>query len=272
MSVGPTKAPVPMERPDSLISVKVAFIAAVFLPIWSLEYLGLHNSNLIVALIASLAACGVAFGVWYMISKKATERWSEFLPFIVAIIALVAALLVAQSKSTAMEFVKNGRAWFTISPALLLLAFGIVRAAEHGRSACGIGGERFSGPGFQCPRCQQTSCGQHWVAARLRCTNCEEQDTPWLSLLAPSWWDPRIGPTTNQGMCISCNSTPQSPNVFQERRDMRQCQKCGAIQCRWCWDLNNGRCPKCSWTMPDLPAPLGGAFGSWAQGGARIGR
>jgi hypothetical protein len=255
----PPSAPVVVEKPDSFASVKCAYIVAAFVPIWALQYLGLHSSNIVLAIIASLVACGIAYGLWTMLWKSPSGRWSELIPFFTAVAALVAGLIVAKSKGGfTNEVAAQQQALLTLIPAALLGTLGFAKTLEQGRSTCAVGREKFSGSGFVCPRCQQVCCDRHWSSARLRCANCEDQETPWLSMLGDSWWDSRIGPTVRQGVCGSCNSTPQAENVFQVRRDMRQCQNCGALQCRWCWDLNNGRCPGCSWVMPDLPANISG--------------
>jgi hypothetical protein len=270
----PVQAPPPptlvVEKPETYASIKTAYVVAAFVPMWALQYLGLHSSSIVFAIVAALAACVVAFGLWSMLWKTPSGRWSELLPFITTLAALVAGLLVARLKLGSPGIIAGQQqAYLTIIPAVALGFVGIARALEQNRSVCAIGGERFSGTRFVCPRCQQVCCNQHWVAARFRCTNCEEQETPWLSMLGDSWWDERIGPTVRQGICVSCNSTPQSQNVFQVRRDMRECQKCGSLQCRWCWDLNNGKCPKCSWAMPQLPANLHG--GQAARKGGKVG-
>jgi hypothetical protein len=256
----PPSPPPIVERPDTFASIKVAYVVSTFVPIWALQYLGLQSSSWIVALIVSLVgSCGIALGLWYMLWKTSPGRFSELIPFFTTLVALLAGLMVAGSKSgLTVEAAAGRESLLTITPAALVGALGFARMFEQRRSVCAIGGERFAGQSLLCPRCQQVCCQHHWVAARMRCTNCEEQETPWLSMLNDSWWDERIGPTVRQGTCVSCNSTPQAPNVFQVRRDMRECRKCGALQCRWCWDLNNGRCPKCSWVMPDLPANLRG--------------
>jgi hypothetical protein len=255
-------APPPaVEKTETYIFVKTAYAVAAFLPICALQYLGLHRSSIGVAILISAIACGVAYGFWVLLWKTSSSRLSELIPFVTALVALVTGLMIAQSKTglTVEVAARPQQALLTLIPAAILGFLGFASAFEQSRGNCAIGGERFSGPRLVCPRCQQVCCSRHWVAARVRCTNCEDQETPWLSMLGDSWWDERTGPTVRQGMCVSCQSTPQAQNVFQVRRDLRECKKCGNLQCRWCWDLNNGRCPKCSWVMEDLPASLRGS-------------
>lgn len=247
-----TVAPV-VEKAESFVFVKVVYAIVAFLPIWIIQYLGLHSGNLGLAMLSSLIACAIAFGLWFFVQSAASARWSESIPFATSLAALTTAKLTVDFKDGAGH---GGLGWLTTLPAFILAAAVVARALQQRRLVCGIGGERFTGLQFTCPRCGLVSCLDHWVTERVRCMNCEEQDTPWLALLGNVWWDERAGSSIKQGSCASCRSTPQSPDVFRERRDIRKCQRCGSLQCRWCWDLNNGECVGCGWSMPELPPAI----------------
>jgi hypothetical protein len=117
-------------------------------------------------------------------------------------------------------------------------------------------------PSFACPRCHQTICARPecWIARQFRCEGCREREV----VLFPDderWWRARVGSRLSNGTCSVCLRPANE-------RDLRACGQCPWPMCTRCWDLQNGRCVKCDWIMPDLPEelrPFLNAFGGAAD-------
>lgn len=139
--------------------------------------------------------------------------------------------------------------WF--APVLALIVSGIVVGfGSLGSKKCSLCGRRLRGRvAFACPRCGLTVCDHTcWVFEASRCRLCEQNRVP---IFTPDgrWWDRQLGPRSQHGRCLLC----QSP---AEEVDLRACRKCGRTQCRECWDSANGQCSRCQWTIEDLPESL----------------
>src|SRR5262249_25282585 len=101
-----------------------------------------------------------------------------------------------------------------------------------------------------CPRGgEHWVCAQCWLAERFRCKDCEEFRTPLLALNDEEWWTERLRNRLRAGSCYVCRRDASE-------RDLRKCGHCTGAMCLRCWDLENGRCAKCSWVMPGLPEAL----------------
>ena len=105
-------------------------------------------------------------------------------------------------------------------------------------------------PSFGCPRCHQTICARPecWIGRHFRCEACDLREV----VLFPDderWWRARVGPRVSKGACSVCFTEAHE-------RDLRACGQCPWPMCKRCWDLQNGRCVKCDWLMPDLPHEL----------------
>jgi len=101
-----------------------------------------------------------------------------------------------------------------------------------------------------CPRCQQDVCMRPgcWEGRLLRCSRCHKLEV----VLFPDqegWWTVRTGRRLTEGQCDSCYREAQEA-------DLRECGNCHWPMCRRCWDYHNGQCPRCRWTMPNLPPQL----------------
>src|SRR5262249_20589858 len=99
---------------------------------------------------------------------------------------------------------------------------------------------------FDCPRCGKLVCEQGcWNFESCRCRECEESNVPLLRA-ERSWWDRQTGPRVRQGRCQLCLTQA-------EKTDLRTCRRCGRLYCRSCWDVANGQCRSCLWTIPGIP-------------------
>src|SRR4029450_13535206 len=63
------------------------------------------------------------------------------------------------------------------------------------------------------------------------------------------WWFVRLGPRLAGGRCLRCKRDAGEC-------DLRPCGQCPWAMCTQCWDLENGRCMRCHWRIPDLPESL----------------
>lgn len=104
---------------------------------------------------------------------------------------------------------------------------------------------------FKCPRCGQTVCAAPgcWSSRHLRCTSCLEREVVLFPARGDDWWNEQFDLRVSSGVCDSC---------YKEARetDLRACGECPLLMCRRCWDHHNGRCTRCRWHIPDLPARL----------------
>ena len=138
-----------------------------------------------------------------------------------------------------------------LAPLIACLVSAAVVGVRRARSKrCGLCNRRLgSTVAFACPRCGLLVCDQTcWVFEYSRCRLCEQNRVPVFSADG-RWWDRQLGPRSQQGRCQLC-MTPAG------EADLRNCRKCGRPQCRECWDLANGQCNRCQWTVEDLPEAL----------------
>jgi hypothetical protein len=118
------------------------------------------------------------------------------------------------------------------------------------RRRCGLcNGSLVSTLAFECPRCGLEVCEKRcWSFETLRCKLCLQNEVP-IFTADGRWWDRQLGPRFDQDRCRLCLAEPNDA-------DLRTCRKCGRPQCRSCWDMSNGRCVQCNWTLEDVPPRL----------------
>lgn len=151
-------------------------------------------------------------------------------------------------------FSAEGDPWTVwLAPLVAALSAAMVVAIRTmGKRRCELCNRRISSNAvlFQCPRCglQVSDHAECWVHEELRCRLCVENQVPIL----PSdrrWWDRNLGPRVNQGRC-------QVTMEDAETADLRACPHCGRLQGTFAWDMKNGQCARCNWTIEDLPERL----------------
>ena len=151
-------------------------------------------------------------------------------------------------------FSAEGDPWTVwLAPLVAGLSAGMVVAIQTmGKRRCELCNRRISSNAvlFQCPRCglRVSDHGECWVHEELRCRLCVENQVPVL----PSdrrWWDRNLGPRVAQGRC-------QVTMEDAETADLRACPHCGRLQGTFAWDMKNGQCARCGWTIEDLPERL----------------
>jgi len=124
-----------------------------------------------------------------------------------------------------------------------------IRLRER-RRRCELCRQQLTPASYQCARCDRMICGRPrcWVAQYGRCSDCEKHQVP-IFPFCNGWWHKRLGPRTDSGRCLKCERDAREC-------DLRRCDRCPWLMCTRCWDQENGRCPRCLWTMPDLPESL----------------
>lgn len=206
-----------------------------------IQFVGALQGQWIGLLCGSLLA-GVSFGLIAFFEVDLPGIWVPLvLPTSSSLIAIALVFLGSPGKPWQL--------W--LAPVCACLVSAIIIGIQRAHSKrCGLCNRRLgSAVAFPCPRCGLLVCDQTcWVFEYSRCRLCEQNRVPIFSPDA-RWWDRQFGPRSQHGRCQLC-LTPA------EETDLRSCRNCGRPQCRECWDLANGQCSRCQWTVEDLPEAL----------------
>ena len=121
-----------------------------------------------------------------------------------------------------------------------------IRLRER-RKRCELCRHPLTRTSYQCARCDRMICGRPscWVAEYHRCSDCEKHQVR-IFPSCEGWWHKRLGPRIDSGRCLKCARDSREC-------DLRRCGRCPWLMCTQCWDMENGCCIRCRWTMPDLP-------------------
>ncbi len=195
-----------------------------------------------VALVAALLLSVAVTLLWVHFELSEGKLWLP--PLVVTLTSLCAVLVVEFS-------LRRGFAvWFC--PLLALIGSAVTTAVlQRSRARCNLCNRRLATQAlvFHCPRCSQEVCEETcWSFEHRRCQLCLEQRVPVLPS-AEGWWARTTGPRSRHGRCQICLGSP-------EQVDLRACPHCRRVQCRDCWDFNNGECSRCATPLPELPASL----------------
>lgn len=200
--------------------------------------------------LAGIVMTLLSYGLWQLREEISSQVWDQYAPAVIAFAGLgigsLLRLLIFEKSQTSIsweDIVAICLSLMTSGGVILLKRRRVMdkchrcqNPLEKDRQLCPRGGEH-----WVCNRC--------WLADRVRCKDCESLKTPWLQLEDENWWLSRLGSRIRGGHCYSCRR-----NAVEY--DLRQCGRCTVATCIRCWDLENGRCSKCGWVMPDLPEPL----------------
>lgn len=213
---------------------------AVFVAIFFVSFL-IQIGSALAGVILAVIGAGVASVASYLLMRRV---WKQ--PSVVPIL-----LAGASSLAGALSVLGSSR-----EPTLSLLFAPLAAVATSsmcwwldGRAAnirtCALC-RRPSQLLFQCPRCRQTICDNLdcWDFQHPRCQRCAETGV----LLLPddqNWWRGTFAAAPVGAQCRSC--------LCQTADLLFACPRCGAVQCRDCWDDKNSQCPACLWHWPHLP-------------------
>lgn len=236
-----------------IISLGATLLAALLYLI-----LGLLSPNFLP--FAGVVLTLLSYGLWELRGVEASTNLDRFAPAYIAAAGLVIGALgrwgiESRSKTPELHEFEGDLANYLadLIPLLLSLMTSVIIVFVIGRSA-----------GDRCHRCQRALgkgrrrcprggehwvCNQCWLAEKVRCKDCEELRTPLLTLEDDGWWARRLGDKMRSGNCHNCRRSAAE-------RDLWRCGRCTGAMCNRCWDLENGRCAKCAWVIPDLPELL----------------
>lgn len=213
-----------------------------FVIFWaSLQFLGTLGGPIAALLVSVLIAVLGTLSAHFF---SLLDRPSWLLPLVLGVCSLLGLSIAFLNHSFASS------QWLAI-PLVMLVGGSIVLFQTISRKRCNLCNRRLapSALTFACPRCALIVCDETcWSFEHRRCQLCVEHRVPILSD-QKQWWDRNLGPAATYGRCQVCMASV-------EQTDLRHCGRCRRLQCRDCWDNLNGECVRCSWIIPDLPAPL----------------
>jgi len=220
---------------------RYAVLAGVILLLSSLQF-GACLAGGSVALPAALLLSVAAAWLWMQFHLPSRHSW---LPPLVCVCAVMLCVTSAE-----LVFHHDFAEWFCFVPATIGSSVTIYLLLRNKRR-CTLCNRRLSTQAltFRCPRCHMDICDEFcWSFEHRRCTLCLEQRVPFLPT-SEQWWARVAGPRSSQGRCQICLGSA-------EKLDLRICPNCRRLQCRDCWDFNNGDCQRCGTSLPELPASL----------------
>lgn len=223
-----------------LLGTILQLVTGVLSPVWG---------GLVVGVLQSL----LADSAWHWLHTTPNNRMARYGTGALALVGIVIggvlrSLLIG---GNANQWQFDG--WAALA-ALLTSSLLVAYRLRHHRNyaqGCNVCGRRFTGFTPSCPRCHFRICARAscWDENRLRCTDCDQLQSPLLLLEGTEWWAKRLGERLRNGACYHCRSEAADC-------DLRQCGQCLKAMCTSCWDLENGGCLRCGWVIPALPEAL----------------
>jgi hypothetical protein len=208
---------------------------------------GLSGSSVPILMAGGLLCLLPYYGLWQFLESEAYPDLDLYLPGVATVIGVtlgsIPRWIFGWSQSMLVD-------WLAVM--LAVVSSGIIIAVRlWGRRArCEICRHRLTHTYYQCLRCDRMICDRPscWVGEYHRCSDCDKYQVP-LFQFNEGWWLKRLGPRNESGRCLRCEKDAREC-------DLRRCGRCPWSMCTQCWDLENGRCIRCFWTMPDLPESL----------------
>lgn len=203
------------------------------------------------------------YGLWKLGGSDAFSDWDLWLPVVAAFTGLAlggaAFLAVVQSPNKSADsslfvFVLLGVLFGTLSSGASLLWKRRQLSAK-----CPCCRQSLGKRTYFCPRgphaIGHVVCAACWRPDHCRCKDCHWLRTPLLALQDADWWEHETGKRARAGQCSACGSQAADS-------DLRPCKQCTRSMCVACWDMENGRCVKCSWVIENLPDSLAACYES----------
>ncbi len=195
------------------------------------------------------------YGVWLMLESSAHARLNLYLLGAAAALGIVVGGIghwaLQTTEATRKEAITLGG--LAVALGALGSVGSIALLQRRYAKPCRICRRQLGRSFHQCPRCAHEVCQREkcWIAAEIRCADCERLQRPLLALEDESWWGGRLKERLSRGRCSRCDADAV-------RTDLRECKDCTRAMCVRCWDQENGQCVNgdCQWTIPDLPELL----------------
>jgi hypothetical protein len=228
------------------MALRLFLASGVIILLGLLHFLAGMGSKILIVPIGFLLPL-LAIGLWKLCDSEDYLSKEIYFPLILAVSGIFlggAGRWVFRSSETVLLDFASVLAGMLSSAALVVIL------RRRAGVVCSICRSPLLSRDFQCPRCEQWICGRPgcWNVNTCRCSDCERIQRP-IFPQEETWWKERLGRRTMSGRCSRCQAQGQE-------RDLRQCGLCGWPMCRECWDIENGRCTRCGWTIPNLPEPL----------------
>jgi hypothetical protein len=229
--------------------MRLRFIcAAVAVILVGICYLlvGLIGSPVAVLVTAGLS-CLLPYGLWKFLESEPQPEVDVYLPGVAALIGVILGNSVRRLSGLSQPMLVD-----VLAAMLAAVGSGIIIALRlrARRACCELCRHPLTQPSYQCPRCERMVCNRSrcWIDESYRCSDCERYQVPLFPSQA-DWWFVRLGPRLAGGRCLRCKRDAGEC-------DLRPCGQCPWAMCTQCWDLENGRCMRCHWRIPDLPESL----------------
>ena len=231
---------------------RFALLAGLLVLVSSLQF-GFGLGGAAIALPgALLLGAGTTF-LWLHFNLGTEKPWLP--PLLVSVAVLLSSVILE------LAFRPDLGQWFAFLIAGASSA-AVMTIVLRNRRRCNLCSRSLSSQAltFRCPRCTQEVCEETcWNFEHRRCNLCLEQRVP-IMPIETAWWTRVAGPRVTQGRCLVCLAAA-------DKVDLRSCPNCRRMQCRDCWDFENGQCSRCAAALPDLPPALNSIIGS-GYGGA----
>jgi len=205
-------------------------------------HFGMGLAGNVAALLGAVLLGSAGTLLWVHFDLPHRHSWLP--PLVLAVTILVSTLV--------LELGFRYSFWQLLSPLLAGGASTLTIALRiRDRQRCNLCNRRLKlqSVTFRCPRCSMLVCDENcWNFEHRRCEMCLENRVPVLPV-QDSWWSRVTGPRSMNGRCQICLASG-------DQGDLRPCVTCRRLQCRVCWDFNNGECARCGATLPELPSSL----------------
>jgi hypothetical protein len=230
------------------MGLRIICTAAAVILVGTFQLLaGLSGSSVSILMAGGLLSLLPYYGLWQFLESEAYPDWDLYLPGVATVIGVTLGSIPRWIFGWSQPLLVD-----LLAVILPVVSSGIIIAIRlRGRRArCGICRQRLTHSSYRCPRCDRMTCDRPscWVGEYHRCSDCDRYQVP-LFQFHEGWWLKRLGPRLESGRCLRCEKDATEC-------DLRRCGRCPWPMCTQCWDLENGRCVRCLWMMPDLPESL----------------
>lgn|GEM_PF-845064 len=197
----------------------------------------------------------LTYGIWRLREGESDSIWDLYLPACTTILGIMLGgagrwLIEWSDKiANASDTDLYPYDWLALGVGTLVsVALLLFQRRRHGMR-CDCCQQPLGRDPKYCPRAEHWVCPKCWHLESCRCIDCEKLRTPLLELEDDAWWSGRVGGRLRVGQCSSCRRGAVEC-------DLRKCGDCTWPMCIHCWDMENGCCVKCHWTIPNLPESL----------------